>query len=163
MNSSAVLHGHSLVRGLARGLVVSLSSPLSLWGGFDLESGRISDVNHPQCGEVIAGKILVMPGGRGSSSSSSILLESARISANPRAIIVTEKDPIIVIGALVAADLYEVEIPVVYIGLDVLGSLASGMEVAVDARADVASISMLTAASLLARGQAPEEGSTDPR
>ena len=151
MNSSAVLHGHSLVRGLARGLVVSLSSPLSLWGGFDLESGRISDVNHPQCGEVIAGKILVMPGGRGSSSSSSILLESARISANPRAIIVTEKDPIIVIGALVAADLYEVEIPVVYIGLDVLGSLASGMEVAVDARADVASISMLSAAPLLAR------------
>ena len=151
MNSSAVLHGHSLVRGLARGLVVSLSSPLSLWGGFDLESGRISDVNHPQCGEVIAGKILVMPGGRGSSSSSSILLESARISANPRAIIVTEKDPIIVIGALVSADLYVVEIPVVYIGLDVLGSLASGMEVAVDARADVASISMLSAAPLLAR------------
>jgi predicted aconitase with swiveling domain len=140
-------------------MVVCLSSPLSLWGGFDLESGRISDVNHPQCGEVIAGKILVMPGGRGSSSSSSVLLESARISANPRAIIVTEKDPIIVIGALVAADLYKMEIPVVYIGPDVLDSLASGMEVAVDARADVASISMLSAAY----EQAPEQGSTDPR
>jgi len=132
-------------------MVVCLSSPLSLWGGFDLESGRISDVNHPQ--------ILVMPGGRGSSSSSSVLLESARISANPRAIIVTEKDPIIVIGALVAADLYKMEIPVVYIGPDVLDSLASGMEVAVDARADVASISMLSAAY----EQAPEQGSTDPR
>jgi len=140
-------------------MVVCLSSPLSLWGGFDLESGRISDVNHPQCGEVIAGKILVMPGGRGSSSSSSVLLESARISANPRAIIVTEKDPIIVIGALVAADLYKMEIPVVYIGPDVLDSLASGMEVAVDARADVASISLLSAAY----EQAPEQGSTDPR
>lgn len=81
-----------------------------------------------------------MPGGRGSSSSSSILLESARRSINPAAIIMTEKDPIIVIGALVSADLYEVRIPVVLIEPEGLGRFASGMELMVDATSSRASM-----------------------
>ncbi len=93
-----------------------LTAPLSLWGGFDLESGRVSDVNHPQHGMTIAGRILVMPGGRGSSSSSSILLESARLGIQPEAIVITDCDPILVVGALVAAELYGVSIPVIRAG-----------------------------------------------
>jgi predicted aconitase with swiveling domain len=140
VNTGIVLHGQSLVWGTARGSVSVLTAPLSLWGGFDLESGQISDVNHPQYGTEIAGKILVMPGGRGSSSSSSILLESARLSVNPRAIIMTEKDPIIVIGALVAADLYKVQIPVILIEPDGLDRFSSGMKVKVDATSSKASM-----------------------
>jgi len=140
VNSRNLLHGQSLVPGTASGKVSVLSSPLSLWGGFDLDSGRISDVNHPQYGARIAGRILVMPGGRGSSSSSSILLESARLSVNPRAIIMTERDPIIVIGALVAADLYRVQIPVILIEPDDLDSFSSGMKLMVDATSGQASL-----------------------
>jgi hypothetical protein len=140
MNSRILVHGQSLVPGVARGKVSALSSPLSLWGGFDLETGRISDVNHPQYGAKVAGKILVMPGGRGSSSSSSILLESARLAVNPRAIIMTEADPIIVIGALVAADLYQVQIPVILIEPDVLGRFSIGMKLMVDANSSAASM-----------------------
>lgn len=151
MNSQDQIQGQSLVRGEARGRVIRLSAPLSLWGGYDLESGRVCDVNHPQCGEILAGKILVMPGGRGSSSSSSILLESARMSVNPLAIIVTEKDPIIVIGALVAADLYKVEIPVVLLDAARLESLSSGLEVAVNARSGDARISVISTLDLPAR------------
>ena len=81
-----------------------------------------------------------MPGGRGSSSSSSILLESARLSVNPRAIIMTEKDPIIVIGALVAADLYKVQIPVILIGPDGLDRFSEGMKLMVDATSGQASM-----------------------
>lgn len=92
-----------------------------------------------------------MPGGRGSSSSSSILLESARMSVNPLAIIVTEKDPIIVIGALVAADLYKVEIPVVLLDATRLESLSSGLEVAVNARSGDARISVISTQDLPAR------------
>ena len=143
MNQEFTLQGQSLVHGDACGKVSVLSSPLSLWGGFDLESGRISDVNHPQFGEVIAGKIVVMPGGRGSSSSSSILLESARLSINPGAIIMTEKDPIIVIGALVAADLYQVQIPVVLIELADLDRFSSDMELKVDAHSGTASMTAI--------------------
>lgn len=140
MNSRNLLHGQSLVPGTACGKVSVLSSPLSLWGGFDLGSGLVSDVNHPQYGARIAGRILIMPGGRGSSSSSSILLESARLAVNPRAIIMTEKDPIIVIGALVAADLYKVQIPVILIEPDDLDRFSSGMKLMVDATSGQASL-----------------------
>ena len=142
MNSNLLFHGRSLVRGLARGKLAALSSPLSMWGGFDLETGRISDVNHPQFGEIIAGKILLMPGGRGSSSSSSILLESARLSMNPLAVIVSVNDPIIAIGALVAADLYGVHIPVILIEPACMGKFDTDMIVEVDARAEKATIAV---------------------
>jgi len=112
MNSDTTLHGECLVPGSARGRLALLSAPLSLWGGFDLETGRVCDVNHPQHGMTIAGRILAMPGGRGSSSSSSVLLASARLGIQPLAIILAERDPILTVGALVAEDLYGVSIPV---------------------------------------------------
>jgi predicted aconitase with swiveling domain len=116
---------------------------LSLWGGFDLETGSVCDIHHPQYGAAIAGKVLIMPGGRGSSSSSSILLESARLGQNPLAIAVTDKDPIIVMGALVSADLYKVHIPVILIEADCLDRFASGELVEVEAQTGCATISSL--------------------
>lgn len=124
MNLETSLQAECLVPGTAHGRLAVLSAPLSLWGGFDLESGKVSDVNHPQHGEVIAGRILVMPGGRGSSSSSSILLESARLGVHPKAIVISDCDPILVVGALVAAELYGVCIPIVQAGTDVLEALS---------------------------------------
>jgi predicted aconitase with swiveling domain len=108
-----------------------MSEPLSLWGGFDLGSGRVADVNHPQHQQVISGRILAMPGGRGSSSSSSILLESARLGIHPRAVVLVEPDPILVIGALVAEDLYGVTIPVILVPQTVLENLRPGAQVIV--------------------------------
>ena len=125
MRPGKILPAKCLVSGIADGRLAVLTAPLSLWGGFDLESGKVSDVNHPQHGEVIAGRILVMPGGRGSSSSSSILLESARLGIQPKAIVITDCDPILVVGALVAAELYGVSIPVVQAGAEVLEILES--------------------------------------
>lgn len=121
------IQAECLLPGTAAGQVAWLTAPLSLWGGFDLESGRISDTNHPQHGMTIAGRILVMPGGRGSSSSSSILLESARLGIHPRAIVISDRDPILVVGALVACELYGVNIPVIRAGAEALAAFpASG-------------------------------------
>lgn len=124
MSPESSLQAECLVPGTAHGRLAVLTAPLSLWGGFDLESGKVSDVNHPQHGEVIAGRILVMPGGRGSSSSSSVLLESARLGIHPKAIVITDHDPILVVGALVAAELYGVSIPIVQAGAGVLEALS---------------------------------------
>jgi len=125
MNPEPSLQVECLVPGTAQGWLAVLSAPLSLWGGFDLESGKVSDVNHPQHGKLIAGRILVMPGGRGSSSSSSILLESARLGVHPKAIVITDRDPILVVGALVAAELYGVSIPMVQADSCVLEALSA--------------------------------------
>jgi predicted aconitase with swiveling domain len=101
------------VAGEATGDVLVLDEPLSFWGGIDPRSGEIIDVHHPQRGANVAGRVLVMPGGRGSSSSSSVLAEAIRAGTAPAAIVLREPDPIVALGAIVARELYRVAIPVV--------------------------------------------------
>jgi len=103
----------SLVPGEATGEIVRLDSPLSFWGGYDPVAGVITDPSHPQHGLSLAGKIVVMVHGRGSSSSSSVLAESLRLGTGPAALVLTEADQILVTGALVAHLLYRTECPVV--------------------------------------------------
>lgn len=102
-----------LVRGTASGEVLRLEEPLSFWGGVDPKTGRIIETRHPQHGELLEGRILSMPHGRGSSSASSILAETLRLGCGPIGIILESRDAILVAGALVAAELYGVNCPVV--------------------------------------------------
>lgn len=99
--------------GEGEGEVLALTEPLSFWGGVDEETGVISDTHHPQHGASVAGRLLVMPGGRGSSSSSSVLAELIRAGVAPAAIVLGERDPIIALGAMVAEALYGRTVPVV--------------------------------------------------
>lgn len=87
-------------------------APLSFWGGVDAQSGCIIDPHHPQLGLCIAQKIIYMPRARGSSSSSSVLAECIRLGTAPAAIALDEADPIILVGALVAEELYGLKMPV---------------------------------------------------
>jgi predicted aconitase with swiveling domain len=120
-----------------------LSKPLSLWGGFDPEKGTVVDVNHPDFGVVLSGRVLVMPGGRGSSSSSSVLLESARLGRNPAAIVLGERDPILAVGALVAADLYGVSIPIIRVPPGTLAAFGEAGSVRIVAEAGNVSVEPL--------------------
>ncbi len=56
----------------------SFIEPLSLWGGLDPTTGLVMDQSHPQLGVSLTGCIVIMPHGRGSSSSSSVLADSLR-------------------------------------------------------------------------------------
>lgn len=105
-----------LVAGAAEGEVVVLDEPLSFWGGVQEATGVIIDTHHPQHGASLAGKVLVMPGGRGSSSSSSVLAEVIRGGVAPAAILLGEPDPIIALGAMVGEALYDRTVPVVVLG-----------------------------------------------
>jgi len=95
-----------LVAGSGRGEALVLTEPLSLWGGLDPATGEIIDRRHPASGANLSGKVLVLPAGRGSSSASSILLESVRSGKGPVAIITREPDAILALGAAVARELY---------------------------------------------------------
>lgn len=105
----------TLVAGEARGPALLLDEPLSFWGGVDPATGDIVDVRHPQCDANVAGRVLVMPSGRGSSSSSSVLAECIRAGTAPVAIVLGEPDPILALGAIVARELYGRTIPVVVV------------------------------------------------
>jgi uncharacterized protein len=107
--------GRALVHGEAEGDVVALTAPLSLWGGLDPATGRLIDHHHPQRGAMLAGSVLVMPSGRGSSSSSSVLAEAIRVGTAPVAVVLAEADPIVALGAIVARELYGITVPVVHV------------------------------------------------
>jgi uncharacterized protein len=104
--------GRVLVGGSARGRALVLAEPLSFWGGVDPRSGRVIDRRHPQAGAELAGRVVVMSSGRGSSSSSSVLAECIRVGTAPSALLLHEPDPILVVGAIVARELYGRTIPV---------------------------------------------------
>ena len=76
----------------------------------------------------MAGAVLVMPWGKGSSSSSTVLAEAIRAGTGPVGIGLAEPDPIIALGAIVARELYAIEVPVVVVGGDVFAGIGSGDE-----------------------------------
>lgn len=99
--------------GTAEGRPFLLLEPLSFWGGLDSATGRIIDRWHPQHGEVISGRILMMDAERGSSSGSSVLAEAIRIGTGPAGIILLARDAIVTVGAMIASELYDIHCPVV--------------------------------------------------
>lgn len=94
-----------LVAGTGEGPVLRLSEPLSFWGGVDPATGRITDVRHPEHGRSVAGTVLLVPETRGSSSSSSIMLELVHAGVAPAALVLDRVDAILVLGLLVAREM----------------------------------------------------------
>jgi len=105
----------TLLAGQAEGEALVLDEALSFWGGVDPATGEIVDVHHPQRGANVAGRVLVMPSGRGSSSSSSVLAEAIRTGTAPAAIALAEPDAILALGAIVARELYGIAMPIVVV------------------------------------------------
>lgn len=108
----------TLVEGVAEGDVLVLDEPLSFWGGVHEESGIISDIHHAQHGASLVNRIVLMPSGRGSSSSSSVLAELIRGGVAPAAVLMGERDPIIALGAMVGEALYDRTVVVAVLARD---------------------------------------------
>ncbi len=109
------MNARILVDGNASGPTFALEEPLSFWGGVDPRTGIIIDVHHPQHGQSMAGKVLVMGHGRGSSGASSVLSEAIRLGTAPIGIVLDTADPLIALGSVVAHELYNKSIPVVVV------------------------------------------------
>ena len=120
-----------LVSGTASGAVLKLAEPLSLWGGLEPTTGEIIDRRHPQSGQIVTGRVLVMPSGRGSSSASSILLEAVRLNTTPAAIITAEVDGILALGAVVARELYASAPPLLVVNAEDYKCLSDGQQVTI--------------------------------
>lgn len=135
--------GRTLVAGHATGTALVLDEPLSFWGGLDPVTGALIDTHHPQLGAHLAGRVLVMPSGRGSSSSSYVLAEAIRAGTAPVAIILREPDGIIALGAIVARELYGAATPVVVLPAD-YDLIDDGRTTKVDAGPHAASVTQPT-------------------
>lgn len=118
-----------LVPGEAAGPIAILTEPLSFWGGFESASGEIIDRRHPQVGLRLSGTIVVMPGGRGSSSATYVIAEAIRLGTAPSGFILGRSDPIISLGAVVAEEMYGITCPIA-LGPPKLAGLVSDWKLA---------------------------------
>lgn len=109
----SIWQGRVLVDGTATGEVLWLQSNISFWGGVSPVDGTIIDSRHPQFGEAVNGRILLLERSIGSSSGSSVLLELLSRGCGPAGIILGEPEQILTLGAVVAREMSVASIPVV--------------------------------------------------
>ncbi len=115
-NLANLIQGRCLLPGSGgSGAVLASREPLSFWGGLDPLTGIIIDQRHERHGQCVTGKIFVFPFGRGSCSGSGILLEAIRLGTAPAAIINTQVDQILALGAIVGRELYHKTLPMIVV------------------------------------------------
>lgn len=117
MIPDALTHGQDrqIVQGAAQGEVLAFAEGISFWGGIDPDSGRIIDIHHPNHGQSVKGKILMMPTSRGSCSGSGVLLQLALDGNAPAALVFCEREEILTLGALVADRIFGCPMPVLHL------------------------------------------------
>ncbi len=96
------LTGRSISKGSGTGELLYTDTPISFLGGVDPKTGIILDQKHPLHGQTIAGKVLAFPYGKGSTVGSYVMYGLARNHVAPAAIINTECETIIAIGAIIS-------------------------------------------------------------
>ena len=142
-----IARGHVLAAGRGGGPAF-VTDPVSFWGGVSADDGSIIDIHHRDHGRSLAGTVLVMPVGRGSSSASAVLAETLRLGVGPTAIVLASPDVILAAGSVVARELYGIECPIVELDPTSFDAVAAcaGTRLDVDASAGTAVVRALDAA-----------------
>lgn len=128
-SEGVIARGVGLVPGVARGTVAASAEPVGV-ARIDPATGVLHEPGHPLDGRALAGRVLVCPAGKGSSSGSYILLNLARRGLAPAAIVAEQADAVLIAGAVLG------DIPLVH-GVPPAGlrRLVDGLAVCVDAAA----------------------------
>ena len=108
----------------ASGRVLPSAEGLSFWGGVDPETGLIIDAHHPEHGVSVAGRILLMPTSRGSCSGSGVLLQLALNGHAPAALVFSEKEEVLTLGAIVSDRVFGRPVVVLHVSRAIYGQLA---------------------------------------
>ena len=114
--SEVSLNGRCLVAGAAQGELLYADVGLSFWGGVEPFSGEVIDRHHPLSGQIITGRVLAIPSGRGSCTGSSVLLELILNGHAPAALVFEQVEDILTLGVLVAEQMFGHSIPVISLG-----------------------------------------------
>ena len=97
----------------AKGEILVCEEGLSFWGGVDPDTAKIVDAHHPNYGEFVSGKIVMMSSSRGSCSGSGVLLQLALKGLAPAALIFWEPESILTLGAIISDRLFDCPIPII--------------------------------------------------
>ena len=123
-----IIRARPISRGRAGGEALISLQPIGFLGGVDPSSGRVIEKGHPLEGKNVAGKVLIFPGGKGSTVGSYVMLQLSKNGKGPAAIINASAEPIIAVGAIISG------IPMVdKPEKDVFSMIRDGQKVVVDA------------------------------
>jgi len=125
------MQGKGVFPGQARGVALVSDEPLSFWGGYDWQTGEITDRRHPLSGQIAAGRVLCLPFTRGSSTTTAVLLEAIRNGTAPIAILTTASDFFFALASVVADELYTRPVPLIALEHENFAQLRTGDEVTV--------------------------------
>jgi hypothetical protein len=95
-----ILNGRGISRGVGTGPLLIGPDPISFLSGVDPETGIVTEKGHPLEGKDITGSVLTFDYGKGSTVGSYILYALSRSGHAPAAIINTEAETIIAVGAI---------------------------------------------------------------
>jgi predicted aconitase with swiveling domain len=101
------IQGRSISKGTATGEALMTTQKISFLGAVDPITGIIVDKSLDIYGESITNRILIFPGGKGSTVGSYVIYQLKQHGKSPAAMINRSADTIVAVGAIIA------EIPVV--------------------------------------------------
>lgn len=120
------LEGRFILAGVGKGEILATKDPISFWGCVDPLTGIISDKRHELYKCCIAGKVLVFPYGKGSSTGSLMILELIRNNRAPAAIINIRTEPLLATGPVVGKHFYGKHFPILTVAKSVFHQLETG-------------------------------------
>ncbi len=122
------MKAHTVSRGKAQGEALVTTQPISFLGSIDTKTGIVIEKGHELEGKSIKGKVLVFPGGKGSTVGSYAIYQLKKNGAAPCAMINLKAEPIVAVGAIIS------EIPLVDgVEKNPLAAIKTGDKVLVDA------------------------------
>ncbi len=134
------LKGTFILGGTGNGKILATKDPISFWGCVEPLTGIISDKRHELYKSCIAGKILVFPYGKGSSTGSLMILELIRNDMAPAAIINIRTEPLLTTVPVVGKHFYEKHFPILTILEDLFNHLKTGRYASVSGDGETATI-----------------------
>lgn len=114
----------SILGGVAEGPAVASPEALSFWGGVDPATGSVIDVHHPLHGKCLTGGILMLPSSRGSCTGSGVLLDLVLTGRAPAALVFSEAEDVLTLGALIATEMFGKPLPVLRLAPEAFAALS---------------------------------------
>jgi hypothetical protein len=118
---------HKVASGRACGPALVTKDAISFLGNVNPETGMVVDPTHELFGQCIAGKVLIFPGGKGSTVGSYVIYQLKKRGLAPVAMINIRSEPIVAVGAIISG------IPLVDRVTEEIMLIKSGTLVEVDA------------------------------
>ena len=96
------LEGRAIYAGRAEGEALVSLTPMSFYGGVDPGTGEVVERGHGLQGQSVKGRVLVFPGGKGSTVGSYVLYRLKKNGAAPAAMVNERCETIVAVGAIIS-------------------------------------------------------------